>query len=517
MPNTSQVSPTVVSCYGGLVLNKDIFSMKPGEALQLQNFEPDIAGGYQKILGTTAYNSNIVTQVSASSEIVDMVAIFNDVVLAARGGTVYSATTSSSWTSRATSKGTTYRYDFERYNYNGTEKIIIATGTTNAFTLDTSYTEDIINATGGGTAPTAPKFVASFKNHMFYAGMSNAISTVKFSGPYTEDDFNTGAGTILVDTTIVGLKVFREALFVFGEDRIYKITGSSSSDFALVPVTRKIGCIDGKTIQELGGDLIYLAPDGLRSIAGTERIGDVELGTVSKQIQERISDIGTDNITSTVIRGKSQYRLFYPTTSGTEQLAKGILGVLKTNPETGTLGFEYADIKGLKPSCCDSGFIDGEEKVIHGGYDGYVYNQEDGGVYTRAGSTYTITGFYRSPDMALGDPGIRKTMQRVLVNYKVREAIDATSSFQTFSLKYNFDDTKTPQPSPYEFSSATVAAFYGTGTYGTSAYGSSGFPMERVSVEGSGFVVALKLDDTSTKKALSLRGFELEYVNGGRR
>ena len=29
---------------------------------------------------------------------------------------------------------------------NGTEKIIIATGTTNAFTLDTSYTEDVINA-----------------------------------------------------------------------------------------------------------------------------------------------------------------------------------------------------------------------------------------------------------------------------------------------------------------------------------------------------------------------------------
>jgi hypothetical protein len=42
MPNTSQIAPTVVSCYGGLVLNKDIFSMRPGEALQLTNFEPDI-------------------------------------------------------------------------------------------------------------------------------------------------------------------------------------------------------------------------------------------------------------------------------------------------------------------------------------------------------------------------------------------------------------------------------------------------------------------------------------------
>ena len=83
MPNTSQITPTVVSCFGGLVLNKDVFSMRPGEALQLTNFEPDIAGGYKKMLGTTQYNSNIVPQVSSSSEIIDMVAIFNDIVLAA--------------------------------------------------------------------------------------------------------------------------------------------------------------------------------------------------------------------------------------------------------------------------------------------------------------------------------------------------------------------------------------------------------------------------------------------------
>ena len=516
MPNTSQISPTVVSCFGGLVLNKDIFSMKPGEALQLQNFEPDIAGGYKKVLGTTAFNSNIVPQVSSSSETVDMVAIFNDIVLAARGGTVFSAGSGDgNWTSRATSKGTTYRYNFERFNYDGTEKIIIATGATAAFTLNTSYTEDVINATGGGTAPTAPKYVASFKNHMFYAGMSNAISTVQYSGPFTEDDFDTGGGTIKVDTTIVGLKVFREALFVFGEDRIYKITGSTSSDFAVVPVTRKIGCVSGASIQELGGDLIYLAPDGLRTIAGTERIGDVELGTVSKQIQDRIEDIGTDNINSTIIRAKSQYRLFYPTTSGTEGLSRGIIAVLKTNPETGTLGFEYSDLKGIKPTCCDSFFISNTETTVHGGYDGYVYKQESGGSFTRAGTTYTITGFYRSPDMSLGDPGIRKSMQRVLVNYKVGEEIDTEN--QNFQIRYNYDDTDTPQPNSYAFSSAVVAAFYGSGVYGTAAYGSSGFPLERVSVEGSGFVVAFKLNDESTKKSLSLRGFELEYVNGGRR
>ena len=514
MPDNSQITPAVITCNGGLILNKDIFDMEPGEALQLQNFEPDIAGGYKKILGTTAYNSNIVPQVSTSNEIVDMVAIFNDVVLAARGGTVYRAGTSGSWTSVATGKGTTYRYDFERYNYNGTEKILIATGTTNAFSIDTSFNVDVINATDGGTAPTNPKFVSSFKNHMFYAGMSDAISSVTFSGPFTEDDFDTSAGTIKVDTTIVGLKVFREELFIFGEDRIFKISGSSSSDFVVTPVTRKIGCVDGKSIQELGGDLIYLAPDGLRTIAGTERIGDVELGTVSKQIQKRVLEIGTDNITSTVIRGKSQYRLFYPTTGGVESTSRGILAVLKQSPEGG-LGFEYADIKGLKPSCCDSFFISNTETIVHGGYDGYVYKQESGGSFTRADSTFTITGFYRSPDMTLGDGGIRKTMQRALVNYEVNEAIDTTN--QVFKLRYNFDDTDTPQPESYQLSSAQVAAFYGTGLFGTSAFGSSGFPLERKSVEGSGFVVAFKFEDTSTKKALSLKGFELEFIPGGRR
>ena len=515
MPDNSQITPAVVTCNGGLILNKDIFDMEPGEALQLQNFEPDISGGYKKMLGTTAYNSAIVPQVSASSEIVDMVAIFNDVVLAARGGTVFSASTTGSWTSRATSKGTTYRYDFERFNYNGTEKIMIATGTTNAFTLDTSYTEDVINATGGGTAPTAPQFVASFHNHMFYAGMSNAISSVIFSGPFTEDDFDTGGGTIKVDTTVVGLKVFREALFIFGTDRIYKITGSSSSDFAVVPVTRKIGCLSGASIQEIGGDLIYLAPDGLRTIAGTERIGDVELGTVSKQIQDRISDIGTTHISSTIIRGKSQYRLFYPTAGISETNAKGIISVLKQSPEGG-LAFEYADIKGFKPTCCDSFFISATETTISGGFDGYVYKQESGGSWTRAGSTYTISAFYRSPDMTLGDVGIRKTMQRVLVNYEVNEAIDTTNQF--FKLRYNFDDTETPQPDAYTLaSSAASAAFYGSSLYGTAIYSASGFPLDRQSVEGSGFVVAFKMEDTSTKKAISLKGFELEFIPGGRR
>ena len=151
---------------------------------------------------------------------------------------------------------------------------------------------------------------------MFYAGATNSQEVI-FSVPFEEDNFTTasGAGSFKVDSTVVGLKVFRNELIIFCEDRIYKLTGTSSSNFAVQEVTRNIGCRDGGSIQEIGGDVIFLAPDGLRTIAGTARIGDVELGSISRQIQSRIDEVTLDRISSIVIRDKSQYRLFYPVDS----------------------------------------------------------------------------------------------------------------------------------------------------------------------------------------------------------
>jgi len=511
MPDTSGISPYTASCGGGLILNKDVYNMQPGEALQLTNFEPSVEGGYRRINGTTKYNSTIVPQVSSSAERVQMTAIFNGIIVVARGGTVRTGTTSGSWTSRATSKGTTYTYDFDKYNYNGTNKIIIATGEAAAFTLDTSYTEDIINATGGGTAPTNPKYVKSFANHMWYGGMSNSTHSVIFSGPFTEDDFDTGGGEIKVGDVVTGLKVFRDELFIFCQRKIYKVTGTSSSNFALAEVAKNVGSIAHHSIQEVSGDLLFLSADGIRTVAGTERIGDVELGTVSKQIQDRINDITYTNVTSLVIRDKSQYRLFYPT-DGAEDSSKGIIAVIKVNPNTGQLGYEYADIKGLKVSCCDSDYISNVETVVSGGYDGYVYKQESGNVWTRASTTDALDSTYRSPDMTMGDPGIRKSMERVNLNWKPEGEVSAS-----LYLQYNYNDRETPQPSLISLSSSGSGAYFGTGAYGTAVYGQGDLPITRNSVEGSGFAIAVKITDTSTNQPWAIRGFQLEFVPGGRR
>ena len=95
--------------------------------------------------------------------------------------------------------------------------------------------------------------------------------------------------------------------------------------------------------------LSILLPDGLRTIAGTERIADVELGTVSKQIQDRIDEIGTARLSSVVIRSKSQHRLFYPTEAQAQASARGLIGVIKAGIEGG-IGWEYAGHQRYKSS-----------------------------------------------------------------------------------------------------------------------------------------------------------------------
>jgi len=512
MADTSQLQPFNATCGGGLVLNKDVYDMQPGEALQLINFEPSTEGGYRRINGTTKYNSTIVPQVSAASERIQMSAIFNGKIIVARGGTVSYGDTSGSWTSLATSQGTTHTYDFDKFNFDGTSKIIVATGEAAAFTINTSFAVDVINATGGGTAPTNPKFVKSFANHVFYGGMSDATHSIIFSGPFTEDDFDTGAGEIKVGDIITGLKVFRDELFIFCQRKIYKLTGTSSSNFALAEVAKNVGTIAHNSIQELAGDLIFLAADGLRTIAGTERIGDVELGTISKQVQERINSIGYDNVTSLVIRNKSQYRLFYPVDAGLEGSSKGLMAVIKANPNTGSTGFEYADLKGLKVSSCDSDYIDNIETIVHGGYDGYIYKQESGNVFTKASTTIAIDATYRSPDMTMGDAGIRKSMERVNLNWEPEGEVSAS-----LFLRYNYDDINTPQPALIALASSGSGAYFGTGSYGSAAYGQGDLPITRDSVEGSGFAVALKITDTSTNLPFAIKGFQLEFTPGGRR
>jgi len=504
MADQSQTVPSAFNCEGGLVLNKSTFMMQPGEALELRNFEPAVEGGYRRINGFSKYVSAVVPFTSSSAEKVLMVATFGDVVLAARGTSIFSATPGgSSWTSRDSGRTGALKYNFERFNFDGTDKIIVVDGTNAPTVFNSSLAAtDVSDSSVAGS-----KFVVSHRNHMFYAGKSTTKQEVVFSVPFDEDSFNTGqgAGSFKVDDEITGLKVFRDDLFIFCETRIFKLTGSSSSNFAVSDVTRDIGCINGDTIQEFAGDLIFLGPDGLRTIAGTARIGDVELGTISSNVQSIFNDniASASEFDSVVITDKTQYRIFFTKSSVGENQTKGVICVLK-----GTK-FEFSEIQGIRPACTDSFVSEGNVIVLHGAYStGYIYRQESGNTFDGT----TILGRYRSPDLTFNDPGIRKHMQRVIVNYEPEASIDAD-----LFVRYDYEDKDSPRPAAYPLDSEDVVAIYGTSVYGVPTYGGASQPLVRQAVEGSGFAVALRVSDGGETAPYSLKGFQLEYQLGARR
>ena len=504
MADLSQTAALPFNCEGGLVLTKSTFMMQPGEALELENFEPDIEGGYRRISGFSKYVTAVVPQTASASEKVLMVATFGSKVLAARGTSIYSADPGgSSWTSIDSGRTGALKYRFERFNFDGTDKIVVVDGANAPTVFNSSLSAtDISESSVAGS-----KFVVSFKNHMFYAGKSTTKQEVIFSQPFDEDAFSSGsgAGSFKVDDEITGLKVFRDDLFVFCETRIFKLSGSSSSNFAVTDVTRDIGCINGDTIQEFAGDLIFLGPDGLRTIAGTARIGDVELGTISSNVQPifNANIASASEFDSIVIPDKTQYRIFFTKANTDETLTKGIICVMRGQR------FEFAEVRGIKPASTDHFVSEGNVIVLHGDYsNGFVYRQESGNDFDGT----LISGKYRSPDLTFNDPGIRKHMQRVIVNYKPEAAIDAD-----LFVRYDYEAASSARPAAYPLDSGDIVAIYGTAVYGVPTYGGASQPLIRQAVEGSGFAVALRVNDGGTTAPYSLKGFQLEYQLGARR
>ena len=323
MPDSSRATPAAFNCEGGLVLNKSTFLMKAGEALELENFEPDISGGYRRINGFAKHITPIVPQTSVTSEKVSMVAFFNNKIMAARGekiftsaqtetfvkisaqismsgsgtitvddtsgfstsGTLYindeiftytgktsttftgvtratSSTTaaehlantnvSEDWTAIDTGRTSADKYALERFNFDGNDKIILVDRVNAPVVFNTSFAATDVSE----SSVSGAKHVVAYKGHMFYSGMSSTPQEIVFSQPFDEDAFSSGsgAGSIKVDDIITGLKTFRDTMYIFCENRIFSLTGTSSANFAVTPVTRDIGCINGDSIQELGGD-----------------------------------------------------------------------------------------------------------------------------------------------------------------------------------------------------------------------------------------------------------------------
>ena len=541
--------PYALACEGGLDKSSSSFELlrRPGAATRLRNFEVDVAGGYRRINGFSAFGGSSAANPSTDNDILGL-HVYADGVIACSSTNVYFTLDGITWLqiNRASVAGGGDNYS----TFTGRSAAArTSQGLAHFATYegDTTYGEVIITDEGSGVKPfyfkmtgtgalsdrtyfakeitvdgsVYPKFCTIHDKHLVVAGSSTEPNGIHYSGTNDIDDFSsTGSGTIILDDQVVGLRSFREDLIIFCRNSIWKLSNiNNSSTIAVEPITKNIGCLDGRSIQEIGGDLVFLAPDGIRTLAGTVRIGDVELGTVSRAIQPVMKDIadniGTYNVSSIVIRDKSQYRLYYGSSS-TGDSSEGIIGTLKTNAQ-GFTEFQWSETKGIDASAAvTSGFnSSGVEKHYHGDYAGKVYNHDTGdNLINASGADANIVAEYQTPDLDYGDLGTLKTLKYV----KISATPEGTVSTK-LRIRYNYDDSDSPQPSDYTLS-VDKPSLFGTAVFGTSAghvFGAASDPITRQVVEGSGHSNYFRIFSDDQNSPYTINGIYIDYEPSGRK
>jgi hypothetical protein len=505
----------ITVCAGGLITNVDPLSHATalgGSALRMINYEPSLSGGYRRISGFqndygTVTGSGPVLGVHVNGNLDDGIFACRAPVSGNNYFHKWNATTES-WdaitTTGSPSMTDVSRVRFTNYNWSG-EIILLTDGENPASLYDgTSYTQ-ITHA----DAPNDPKFSEEFSSHIFLAGDSSEPFNLYFSAPLDATDFSSanGAGVINVGFKITAIKKFRNNLFIFGANNIKKLTGQSIANFVLENVTSNLGCVAPDSVVEFGGDLLFLGPDGIRPISGTDRIGDVELAPVSKEIQDifdnyYLSETITD-ISIVVIRKKSQFRFFFKNDS-----SLSLIGAIRKSQGKQSI-FEYSQLIGIEANCVASGFIGQFEHVIHGDGSGKVHRQERGQSFDGE----DIFSLYQTPYFYMEDPEVRKIV------HKVDTYLKSEGTTEVFvGVYYDYDDVYSLNPTTYNFSTEGAAAVYGTAIFGSGdIFDGNPSPKALTNVSGSGKSVSVSYVTNNQSASHTIQAISMTYALADRR
>lgn len=474
----------------------------PGSLRDAQNFEPSVVGGYKKVKGYTKFDT---AAVPGTGDIFGVFA-FKGKAIACRNDKIYESS-GSGWTLIHTQVGTPItHYMVDRFNYGAGDKILLVDGTNLPITWDGTTIVTL------AMAPPTATSVHSFANHIFFTAGSDLV----FSAPNDETDYTvpSGGGLINTGTTKTGLSIWRDSLYVFGERRIEKLSGTNSSDFVRTEVTSRLGITTNKSIRELSGDVYYLSHDGVRTISGTDRIGDVQLESVTRSIPDTIAELpfldSTFSVSSVVVNEKSQYRLFTGKSTAPDSSAQGILGGIRLNSRR-ELSLEWFKTKGFNTIYSDSDVFGNSELILHADFSGFVHQEETGSDFDGA----DINGFIRFPFWPFEDNEIRKTY------YKGRIYIDANTSVAPI-LNYNLDYLARTQIQPAAINLGTGEtgfAFYSdpSAVYGISIFGDDLPAVPEVNLIGSGNNVSFSITANDTLGEFSVQNITIEYATHDRR
>lgn len=112
---------------------------------------------------------------------------------------------------------------------------------------------------------------------------------------------------------ISGIRKFKDYLYVFLTDSIYRVSTTSTINvFSVELITRSIGCVSHRSICQVGEDLFFAADDGVYSVGEVANYTSVRTTNKSARIQQVFDSLSSTNKSKLVGRYFNfKYHLFY--------------------------------------------------------------------------------------------------------------------------------------------------------------------------------------------------------------
>ena len=217
---------------------------------------------------------------------------------------------------------------------------------------------------------------------------------------------------------------------------------------------------------------------------------------------------------STVIREKNQYRLWYIDLENPEAAQRGIIASFTYLAQTQTFEWAFSEMIGLGVTCLDNGYHEGKERILHGNQaDGVIMEQEVGETFNGVTIDYVCQTAFSD----YGNMGIRKNMHKVLLASKAEGNVEIG-----LEVRYDYNGKDLFQPAVYPLDRMTLPAIFGktASKFADSSlfFGATNYGDSDTYTEGSGFVVSLRIRSLNTIQdaPFDIQSFEVDLTIGGK-
>lgn len=325
-------------------------------------------------------------------------------------------------------------------------------------------------------------------------GNASDDNTVYWSDLLVGHNFSAGSsGSIDVSKAwpngfdkVVALAAHNGLLIIFGENNtLVYANAESPASMQIRDAIPGVGCVDRKSVQNIGTDLIFLTQTGLRSLGRTIQEKSLPITDLSRNIkQEIIANVlaKTDPVSSVYSPENYFYLLCFPDLNLV--YCFDVRGLLD-NGSYRVTRWPSVDFKSFHRDRSGDVYIGTTAGL--GKYDNFLDN----------GNVYRFR--YFSPGLSFGDSS------RIKMLKKIRPTLIGGNNADIF-LKWSYDFETATNTSTFRTSSSTPG-FFGQSEFNNAEYSQEGNVISRTSINTTGYgtVISVGLETDINGYSLSLQ------------